>query len=208
MLLLLEDINLQQLQRAPISPSIKAFAAERLTVQGPVSQNTKLLSIMYNAQTDIMIFKFKAKATVNKYPDTQTYADVNPVSRPPFAMEGNPDRAYDVWLGFYPFQKTLAPLIKTEADLTEQNVKVAFNKCMIKLWSNSPSFHYQGFNYNLSKQGAALFPTSQAPQRWDKIHGNSLLDKHTLQVVTTLPFYMSQMARAVIQKVKQGNTNG
>lgn len=202
MQLLLEDVTLQQLQRAPISPSIKSFSQERLDLQGPVSRNTKLITITYNAETDVMIFKFKAAATTNKYPDTHSYADVNPVSQPPFAMEGNPAQAYDVWLGFSPFRQALEALVQTEEDLNEDNVKKAFNTCKVKLWSNSPSFTMQGFNYNLTKVGAALFPIDIKPQRWDKIHGNSLLDKHTLQVVTTLPFYMTQMARAVIQKIK------
>lgn len=204
MQLLLEDITLQQLQRAPISPSIKAFSQERLDMQGPVSKNTRLIAITYNANTDIMIFKFKSTATTNKYPDTHNYADVNPVSAPPFTMENNPTATYDVWLGFYPFRGTLEDLIFSETDLTESNVREAFKICKIKLWSNSPSFHYQGFNYNLSKIDGALFPTNQMPTKWDKIHGDSLLDKHTLQVVTTLPFYVSQMAQAVIQKIKKG----
>jgi hypothetical protein len=200
MKLLLEDLTLQQLMSSPISPSIKDYSQERFEVQGPTTKTSKFLETIYDSNQDIAIFKFLTEAT-EKYGPAHNYADTNPVSTPPFNLEGNPSKTYEVWIGFYPVKQKLVEILQGR-EPKKPDVKEALNQCFIRIWSNAPSFHWQGFNYNLSKQNAALFPTDIPPKKWDKLHGSTLLDKHTSQIVTSMPFYINQFAQALLSKIK------
>lgn len=201
MVLLLEDINLQQLLHSPVSPSIQAYSDERQKIQGPTTETTEFLDTIYDPGKDIVIFKFLTEAT-EKYGAEHPYKDTNPVSTPPFGLEGNPSKSYEIWIGFYPLKEKLTGIL-AGAEPSADNVKQALNDCFIRIWSSAPSFHYQGFNFNLSRKGAALFPTNMPPEKWKNVHGQGLLDKHTLELVTSLPFYMNQFAQAVLNKIRR-----
>ena len=70
------------------------------------------------------------------------------------------------------------------------------------LWSNAPSFHWQGFNYNMSIMGASIHPTNIEPQHWDKIHGDALIDKHLYDLFLHVPFFINQMASSLLNKLR------
>jgi hypothetical protein len=92
--------------------------------------------------------------------------------------------------------------ILSEESISIQNVKDWLWNTDMAIWSNSPSFHWQGFNYNLSQLRAAIEPTDIAPQRWDKVHGNALIDKHLFDLFIHIKFYLNQMAGSLLNKIR------
>ena len=71
------------------------------------------------------------------------------------------------------------------------------------VWSNAPSFHWQGFNYNMSVLGASIFPTNIEPHVWNNIHGDALIDKHLFDLFLHIKFFINQMASSLINKIRQ-----
>lgn len=71
------------------------------------------------------------------------------------------------------------------------------------VWSNAPSFHWQGFNYNMSVLGASIFPTNIEPHVWNKTHGDALIDKHLFDLFIHIRFFINQMASSLINKIRQ-----
>jgi hypothetical protein len=55
----------------------------------------------------------------------------------------------------------------------------ALDGCNIYLYNENPSFYFQGFAYNLTQLDACLYPCNIKPERWDKHHGDTFLDKHS-----------------------------
>lgn len=70
------------------------------------------------------------------------------------------------------------------------------------VWSNAPSFHWQGFNYNMSTLGASIYPTNIEPEVWDKVHGDALIDKHLYDLFLHVPFFINQMASSLLNKIR------
>ena len=80
----------------------------------------------------------------------------------------------------------------------------------IYFWSNSPSWQYQGFNWWNAQLDASVFPeNTPAPtsgaKGWKNKHGDGIafLDKHTSQLVDSLPFFRNQMASALSNLLKK-----
>jgi len=194
--LIYEDLSLNQIASSPVSGAIQMASDERYTIEGPATKSSKFISSIYNADQDLAIFKILVNST-HKYGDEYDYKDVDNAT---FKLQDDPSELYEVWVGFFPMQKTMND---NGWELNKEGVVNAFKKCSIKLWSNSPSFHYQGFNYNLSQKNASLFPTTIAPRKWNARHGSTLLDKHTYQVVKNLSFYLNQFAQSLLKKVPQ-----
>ena len=67
-------------------------------------------------------------------------------------------------------------------------------KCNILLWSNDPSFHWQGMNYNLSQLDGSLHPTNIPPEIWrNKHHDDNFLSKHLEGLIENLPYFYEEM---------------
>src|ERR1035437_743574 len=72
--------------------------------------------------------------------------------------------------------------IPTKLDL--KSVKAFLWTCdKMQLWSNSPSFHWQGMNFKLSQVNASIFPTDIPDSKWRSIHGDAVIDKHLLDLM-------------------------
>jgi hypothetical protein len=96
----------------------------------------------------------------------------------------------------------------TEAEPKKPNYTV-YNTVKNWLWatdfgmfSNDPSWHYQGFNYNLSVLGASIHPTNIEPQVWNKIHGDALVSKHFFDLFLHIGWFINQMASSLLNKLK------
>lgn len=89
-----------------------------------------------------------------------------------------------------------------EEGLTAYDIKYWLWHTDMAIWSNSPSFHWQGFNYNLSQLQAAIFPTDIEPQVWDKVHGPALIDKHLYDLFVHMKFFLNNMAGSLLNKIR------
>ncbi len=194
MKLLLEDITLNQLKGSGISSTTSKYADERFGLMG--SASTQLVEATYKPEKDYILCKFLTEAT-EKYPDDHTFQDVD---HRDFSLEIDPSKTYEMWIMFYPI---VGKLKEKGAKLSQDNVRSILPECFVKVWSNSPSFHYQGFNYNLSQQSASLFPTNIRPQKWDKIHGKALIDKHLYLTLNDISKYFNEIAQKVFNSIPQ-----
>lgn len=194
MKLLLEDITLNQLRNTGVSSTTSHYADERFGLMGDESVLTQLVSTTYVKAKDYILAKFVTEAT-EKYPDDYIYKDV---SHRDHSLQINPSASYELWIMFYP---VLGKLREKGASPSQDAIKAILPECNVKVWSNSPSFHYQGFNYNLSQQAASLFPTTIRPQKWDKIHGHALLDKHLYLAMNSINKYFDQIASKVVSSI-------
>lgn len=189
-----EDLSLQQLKNSNISSTTSKYADERFSIMGDGLSVTQLIESNYDPSKDVILAKFLTEAT-EKYPDGYEFQDVSPGN---FDLNYDPSKTYEIWVLFYPIVATLK---KNNLEQNVDGIKKALNACYVKIWSNSPSFHYQGFNYNLSQQNASLFPTSVKPTKWDKIHGNAYLDKHTYETLRNISQYFGDIAEKALQKM-------
>ena len=73
------------------------------------------------------------------------------------------------------------------------------------MFSTSPSFHWTSPNYFLSQLDGSIYPTDIAPKVWDKIRGESFLDKHLAQLFSSIDFFIPQMAQKLNSKLRSRN---
>lgn len=194
LVLLAEDLTLSQISNSPVSTQIKNFADERNGIQGNTLDNTKFVSSIYTKRDDLAIFKLITDAT-RKYGDNYEYKAVDSKTR---GLVKNPFESYEIWIGFYPVQQTME---EKGFPLTKEGIINAFKSCFVKIWSNSPSFQYQGFNYNLSQKSAAFYPTTKPPRVWSLKNDGTYLDKHLYAVFAYMPYYLDLFAEDLLKKV-------
>lgn len=169
----LDELSLNNLAGKQIaSLTTQRFSGERREIMGDAPKSTKLINSKVNYNEDTVTYFFLTEAT-EKYPPNYMYQDIVPQNN--FSFEPDPSKTYEIVLKFGYISR-----LKDNPNLTINDVKAFLWNTDVKIWSNSPSFHWQGFNYNLSQLDAALYPTNIAPQKWDKIHGEALIDKHLL----------------------------
>lgn len=94
---------------------------------------------------------------------------------------------------------------KSRYSKVESMLRNIIHKCDVKLYSNDPSFMYQGSFEGLAKNNMSIFkfPGPNGDHVWDERHSDSgglinseiHLTKHLAQVVTTMDKYISRMAQ-------------
>lgn len=196
----LDELSLNNLAGKQIaSLTTQRFSGERREIMGDAPKSTKLINSKVNYNEDTVTYFFLTEAT-EKYPPNYMYQDIVPQNN--FSFEPDPSKTYEIILKFGYISR-----LKDNPNLTINDVKAFLWNTDVKIWSNSPSFHWQGFNYNLSQLDAALYPTNIAPQKWDKIHGEALIDKHLLDLFIHLKFFMNQMAGSLLNKIRAKREN-
>ena len=195
MQLIIENITFQSLLRTPVDNVTNTYAAEKELIQGPAALITEVVEVTYDKNKDSVLVKLLTEAT-EKYPPHYTYSSTDATTK---TLHQNPSKTYEIWLEFSPFKKILGK--KT----SQKEIYNALLQCDVKIWCDSPSFHWQGYNYNLSKVGGALFPTNIPPERWQKIHKDTLLDKHLVQVIRSFPHFASQIINQLKNIIQESN---
>ncbi len=173
--------------------------AERGRIMGQESRIVKLAFTELSERDDTCTWVFMTPATR----DGKKKQEVHPSAD--FRLVDNPTNVYTLYLRAENVFKTL-DIFKEE--VVEETFKLSEMSALVdllqfKIFSTSPSLHYQGMNYNLSVFDASIFPTNIKPKQWDKIHGFSFLDKHWLALLNYYKVYLNQMAVAFNSQVKQ-----
>ena len=187
--------------------TISAFTKHTRDVRsgylGGENRTAKLINCVYNPQADHLTFIFKTEATVPAYPKTATFKKANPTLN--FSLSNNPDKTYYIHIRILDFMRWLKGTRPDELEgqpISWKEIKDVLDVAYIQLWSSSPSFHWQGMNYNLSQIDGAIYPTDIAPKVWDKIHGDAFLDKHTYGLIRQIGFFGNQMASMANKELK------
>lgn len=202
---LLEYITLPALtdKQANVTSNLtKKFKDIRKDVQKTANVNTKLITT--ELEGNDVVFRFLTEAT-NAYGPDHKYGQVNPSTK---EIEPNPSKTYEIWIkllnvvGDNGWIKAFDPESET---LTQKDIKDILDVSYVQIWSNAPSFHWQGMNFNNSQLDSAIFPTDIAPKQWNKKHGDgeAFLDKHLSQLIDQLPFFRNQMASALTNLLRK-----
>jgi hypothetical protein len=196
----LDELSLTQFSELPdynqASELTRHYSLERRGLMGNAPETTKLINIKVEKDKNYVTFYFLTEAT-EKYGPDYDYKDADPQKH--FQLERDPSKLYEIQLRFYNYDKLLK-----QPQLTQVVAKQWLWSTDFAIWSNSPSFHWQGFNYNLSVLGAAIHPTDIAPHTWNKYHGNALIDKHLFDLFIHIKFFINQMSSSLLNATRVG----
>ena len=163
--------------------------------------STVRVDVDFDIKNDVVKYVFLVDATRD---EREVKKEVFPDKT--FRLDENPARVYELTFVFYTlFLSYLILLEDLDVDSVLQSIKnmpypnkdlnLIFTTVPIKIFSTSPSFHYQGFNYNLSVLDGSVYPTEIAPQQWDKVHGVAFVDKHIGAMLNDKDFFLNKLVR-------------
>ena len=88
----------------------------------------------------------------------------------------------------------------------KKEMKEILESSNIQLFSTSPSFHWQGMNFNLTQLDGSVHGTSIANPIWGPKHGDPsgyFLDKNLNSLLQYIPIILNQMAQMRMGKLKR-----
>ena len=140
-----------------------------------------------------MILVFNVQATKG-YPKYHKYKKTKPSKD--WSLEDNPSKIYTLKILFQGILKSI------NAKSSLEDIEYNMTLYPMKLYSDDPSFNYQGFAYNLSKQDAAIIRQTIKPEKWDKVHGSSYLTKHFVQLFKYWENYLPEWLPIIKKSLK------
>ena len=90
--------------------------------------------------------------------------------------------------------------------ITRFNMKEILEVSSVQVFSNSPSFHWQGGNFNLSQLDGSIYPTEISNPVWGPRHGDPsgyFLDKHLWGLLKQMGFWLNPMASMLTSKLQK-----
>lgn len=187
------------MKNSGISNFTKKFSKETNKLMGNAPNHTKLIQGKVDKQGSVT-FIFATERTP-KYDD-----NFNLMATDSGSMTLKKDNLYEIEIKVVDFFKLLqtSPEYPT---ISNKDVEEVLLNADILLWDTTPSFVFQGANYNLTLLGGALHPEHRPPKRWDKYHGNGnlFLSKHSQALINNIKWYIPQMRQMILKylKVKQ-----
>lgn len=198
-----EFLTMGDLQSTDTASSMtKRFRKARNTLVGKENTLAKLVDLFIDEGDKSVTFAFLTEVT--PYPDDPDYEwqETDPTT---FDLSTNRSKVYEIQIKILEFLDWLG----TEPDkteITEMDVKEVFKVSNAQVFSTSPSFHWQGMNYNLSQLDGSIHPTTIAPKVWNQPgrHGpdDYFLDKHLYGLMRNIVFWYSPMASMLTKKLK------
>ena len=200
----LEEARLQELKIADltknqgISDFTKPFKNELTKLKGSGATAAKLADIKYNLTNDYVTFIFLTERTP-KYKDNFNLKAVDPNT-----WTFQDDNLYQIHIRFKGIFRKITDFSKKRRYISQDTIKNLLRKCEILIWSDIPSFQFQGSNYLLSQLSAAIHPTDIPPKYWQRFHKNkNLLDKHTQNIINSMGFWLNPMATSILKLYKK-----
>jgi hypothetical protein len=204
--LMCEDMHVDDFKTdAAVSAMTQKFRNQRKQLLGRENIAVRLIGFRFDQKQDWIQFVFRSTST----PNTPTKQDANPQAD--FSLQPNPAKVYTLLLQFDDFFTWMLDTLPDGQALTLKDMKDAIRVCPVKFWSNSPAFHWQGTNFQLSQLDAAIYPTNIAPQFWNqpKYHGdNNLLDKHLMALLRYLSFFLNNMTAMANKNLQKAGIVG
>lgn len=198
-----------------ISGLTQTWRKDRTRTMGGENTTAKIIDAFIEEGDNSVTFVFSTPATeLNGKPPNEdiesTYKFYNTpkgeVNRNTFDIKKNQIKRYIIHIKILEFFDWL----KTNPDLKEikpKDIKEILEVSNVQVWSNSPSFHFQGFNYWLSQLDGSIYSTDIAPKRWNasNLHGDgqAFTDKHVYGLIRQMPFFENPMASLLTSKLKR-----
>lgn len=155
-----------------------------------------------------VLFQFETTATLPIYAKDYAFQKANPNNN--FALEPNDEKIYHIEIKILDFMKWLK---ETRPDYLEtkkiswKEMRDVLEVAYIQVYSDSPSFHWQGINYWISQLDGSLYPTDIVPKVWNRrdLHGNdgAFLDKHLAGLIKGFKFWYNPMASMILKRMKE-----
>jgi len=185
-----------------ISNRTMHFRRRRTSLMGGENTQAKLIDCFIDEAEGSVIFAFLTEVTpdVELYGDDYEYQETDPET---FALSRNTSEVYEIQIKVLDFFKWL----DTHPDITEitrLEIKEILDTAFVQVFSTSPSFHWQGFNWWLSQLDGSIHPTTIKPQFWDGIHGDgdAFLDKHLYGLLRQIQFFLNPMSSMLTKKLR------
>jgi len=200
--IIVEFLQLADLMKSQgMSDFTRPYRSERNRVTGIESNVAKLVDLELNQEDNSITFKWLTEPT-DKYGPEAQFKQVDPST---LAMGSNSSKTYDMdikILNFFDWLDTYS----NKTEITRKDMKDIFDVSYVQVWSNDPSFQYQGINYWLTQVDASIHPTNIAPKQWNNpgLHGdgNAFLSKHLGGLINGIKFWYQPMASKLTKRLK------
>ena len=176
-----------------ISGITMKYRKQRTRALGPENRTAKLADVMVQPEDDSVTILFSTPAT--RVPAKQTHPSAG------YGLYPNPSGKYVIAikiLKFFTWLKTAPDPSKVTVD----DIRTIMRVADVQLSSTSPSFYWQGFAYNLTQLGAAIYPVDIPPEVWGPRHYYALVDKHVYGVLSQWNFFVPFIAQAIDKKLR------
>ena len=195
----IEGLTLKEIKgMMGISSLTNSFKKDRKSFLGTAKTNTVLHGIKINESNDYFDFIFYSKPTDDD--------SVKVVSIP----DGNfsNDNKYTLILRIEDFFKLLdtspTNINELSKKLQFKEITEIFNIAEWKVYSNDPSWLFQGMAYRATQLDASIIPVSIQDLVWGSRHSNSsgvsILSKHLSQLIDSIGFFYLQMVQKIRSK--------
>jgi len=192
----LESVTLDDLKGAASSMT-KDFRSDRNKSTGTENRLSKLLQVNY--QGGNLRFTWLTSPTndsgVEKSKDPKSpNRDIYNANPSDGKLTLDPSKTYEMEIEIIDFDQWLDTYPKGY-EIKPQDFRDIFDVAYVKVWSNSPSFWWQGMCFRLTKTDGAIYPCDIPDNQWKNFHGvGALLDKHLLGLVNNIGFYFTAMS--------------
>lgn len=212
---LLEFVTLYDLaDQGNISDFTMIWRKDRTRVMGTENTQVKLIDCFISEGDKSVIFGFLTSATElgDKQPSTTIrgsdyiFYDTDKMETKPesnFQLRNNDSKTYEIQIKILNFLDWLD--VFEGEKIGPEEMKEILRVSNVQVFSNSPSFHWQGMNYNLSKLDGSIFPTKISNPVWGPRHGDTsgyFLDKHLYGLLRQIKFWINPMASMLNKKLK------
>ena len=136
-----------------------------------------------------------------------------------FKLKPEPSKLYTIQLKVLNVVKWLKTFPEKKV-LDKKDIKEILEVADMQVFSNDPSFHWQGMNFSVSQLDGSIYPTNIAPKNskrnakgkviqigWKDKHGDgqAFFSKAMAGIFKQLPFYANVMASMLTKElIKQG----
>jgi len=175
-----------------ISNFTQVWRKDRNRVMGAENITAKLIDCVIDEADRSVTFQFLTEATeLGNDPET-------------FKIKRNRSRTYEIQIKILEFFDWLDAFEGEKIGRKEINEILEVSN--VQIFSTSPSFHWQGMNYNLSQIDASIYPTDIPNSVWGPRHGDPsgyFLDKHTYGLLRQISFFAQQMGSMLTGKLQR-----
>ncbi len=208
----LAELTLYDLKdKGTISDFTQKWVKDRNRTTGAGNISIKLVDMFLDEAGKSVTFQFLSEATElnGKEPDEDlgkygSYkggkGEVNPKN---FKIGKNPSKVYELQIKILKFWEWLD--VFEGEEITSKELKEILKVSDVQVFSTSPSFHWQSQNFFLSQLDGSIYPTDIAPKVWNKLHGESFLDKHLFSLLRQIDFFIPQLAQKLNSTLKSRN---
>lgn len=197
-----------------IDAMTRRFRTARRNLLGKETARVRLAGCRWSVARDWAEFSFKSISTPRPVNGRNVWGAKRRTSPSPsanFALLPNRPKVYTLVVRLDKFFTWMNGTLPDGKALSMRDMTDAMKACPVRLWSDSPAFHWQGLNYNMSQMGCSLHPTSIAPKKWSqpRYHGpDGMLDKHLGALARNIHFFANQMAAALNSRLAKAGVIG